>query len=162
MCGQFGRSHTWLSFVFLDTVEHLCQRYREKLWWDRGRLTLRTLKRYEAAITAKGGIPGIWGWVDGTLRAICRPSTVHQRPYYSGYKKMHAFKCQGIMSPDGIMSSVVSLVEGSMGDWQLWKESGIEDHLRALFFSNDSTERLHVYRDPAYYGGLGVMGAYRA
>jgi hypothetical protein len=61
-----------------------------------------------------------------------------------------------------LMSSVVGPVEGSMGDWRLWKESGIEDHLRALFFSDDSTERLYVYGDPAYYGGLGVMGAYRA
>ncbi len=31
MCGQFGRSNTRLCLVFLDIVEHLCQRYGEKL-----------------------------------------------------------------------------------------------------------------------------------
>jgi hypothetical protein len=38
--------------------------------WDDQQPTLPSLHRYEVAITVVDGQPEIWGWDDGTLRAI--------------------------------------------------------------------------------------------
>jgi hypothetical protein len=158
----FGRLKAWLSMVFLDTIQYLCTQYREKIIWDRRCLDISTLHRYELAIRVKGGTSKIWGSVDGTLRAIYSLSTVNQRRFYSGHEKMHAFKFQSIMAPDGVISSLAGPVEGPVGDWKLFTESGIEDVLRTIFPCLDVSEWLYLYGDPPYYGGLGIMEAYRA
>lgn len=102
----------------------------------------------------------MWGWIDGTLRPICRPSTVNQEPLYSSYKKLHASKYQDIMTSKGIMSSLASLVEGSVGDWMLWYLSGIEDFLCSLFLEIPASEHMYLYGDPVYYGRFGIIRAY--
>ncbi|KAK9238099.1 hypothetical protein V1525DRAFT_401994 [Lipomyces kononenkoae] len=45
------------------------------------------------------GHPGVWGFVDGNLRPICRP-TPNQTIVYPGYKGVDAFKLQYIVIPD--------------------------------------------------------------
>jgi hypothetical protein len=146
--------------VFLDTVQFLQERYGQKLFWDVQRLTINTLKRYEQAIKDHGDVSGIWGWVDGTCRAICRPSSVDQRPFYFGHKKYHCFKYQGITTPDGLMSSLAGPANGSIGDWRLWNESGNLDCLRSLFGNVNSDQWLYAYGDAGCYASLGVMGEY--
>ncbi len=47
------------------------------------------------------------------------------------------------MTPDGIMSFLPGPVEGSVGDWTLWHQSGIEDFLRSLFSETPTLERLY-------------------
>jgi hypothetical protein len=64
--------------------------------------------------------------------------------FYSGHKKVHAFKFQGIMTPDGIVSSLAGPVEGPVGDWKLFKDLGIENVLRALFSDVGSSQWLHL------------------
>jgi hypothetical protein len=159
---HFGRSRAWLSSVFNDTITHLVLRYRDKLFWDPHRLTLQTLQRYAHATQEAGGVSRVWGWIDGTIRPICRPSTVEQRPYWSGYKKTHGFKYQGILTSDGILSSLAGPEEGSVGDWKMWKECGLEERLRTLFHQIPEEQRLYIYGDPAYSGGFGIIGAYKA
>jgi hypothetical protein len=66
------------------------------------------------------------------------------------------------MTPDGMVSSLAGPVEGPIGDCKLFKDPGIESVLRSLFSNSDSSDWLYLYRDPAYYGRVGVMGAYRA
>jgi hypothetical protein len=46
------------------------------------------------------------GFIDDTQRIICRPGTRPQRKWYSGYKKFHGIKSQGVTTPDGLMSWV--------------------------------------------------------
>jgi len=48
----------------------------------------------------------IWGFVDGTIRPICRLSTIDQRFWYTGYKKLFGFKFQAISTPDGLITSL--------------------------------------------------------
>jgi hypothetical protein len=52
--------------------------------------------------------------------------------------------------------------EGRNGDWELFKDSGIESMFCSLFSDCDSSQWLYIYGDRAYYEGLGVMGVYRA
>jgi hypothetical protein len=65
---------------------------------------------------------------------------------------MHAIKFQGIMISDGMISLLAGLVERSVGDWKLFKDSGIEYVLRKLFSSFETADWLYLYGDPAYYG----------
>ena len=71
------------------------------LYWDHIRLTPEQLKNYCQAIDTPGNL--IYGFIDGTHRAICRPSSLPQQPFYSGYKKIHSIKFQAIMAPDGLI-----------------------------------------------------------
>jgi hypothetical protein len=60
-----------------------------------------------------------------------------------------------------MMLSMVRPVDGSMGDWMLWKTSGVIDYLRPLLEVMAFQDRYHCFDDPAYYGGFEIMGAYR-
>jgi DDE superfamily endonuclease len=126
----FGRSRAWCSSVFNDVVCHLCHRFGRFLYFDDERLTRDQLRTYSEAIRRINGAPRVWAFVDGTIRAICRPGTVHQRPYYTGYKKLHGIKFQAISTPDGLIVSLAGPFEASLGDWAAWYESEIEDKLR--------------------------------
>lgn len=158
---HFGRSRTWQCDVFNTVVCYLADRYRDKLRWDKNRLTLARLRQYCDGVKAAGGPDCIWGFVDGTMRVICRP-TQDQREYYTGYKKAHAIKYQGIMTTDGIISSLIGPYEGKLGDWAVWHDSGVELILRQLYKHLPIDEQLYIYGDPAYTLSFAIMGAYKA
>ena len=55
-------------------------------------LTPIKLEEYCRAIKRKGAaLHNFFGFIDGTVRPICRP-TVNQRMLYNGHKKIHALK----------------------------------------------------------------------
>jgi hypothetical protein len=106
----------------------------------------------------KSGVPDIWAFIDRTIRLICRPSTFPQRPFYTGYKKCHRFKFQGLSFPDSIIS-IAGPFEASASDWRIWHDSNIEHELRTIFRDSRDTP-FYIYRDPAYSGAYRVLGAY--
>ena len=97
----FGRSVSWIETVFNGTLTYIYEQRRDFLYWDAQRLTAEQLQIYCDAIDAPGN--RIYGFIDGTHRAICRPSTMDQKFFYSGYKKVHSVKFQAIMTPDGLI-----------------------------------------------------------
>ena len=151
--------------MFNDVITHLVLRFRDMLYWDSRRLTYPKLMEYAEAIRRAGGIDGIWGFIDGTQRAICRPEK-DQQVMYSGYKRNHTFKCQAIITPDGIISHLCGPFEGKLGDWRMWNLSNLEQTLHIIMNAPDSlggTERiLFIYRDLAYIPAYGIMGGYKA
>lgn len=158
MMGPFNRSRSWLSTIFNNCIEFLVNRYREKLYWDHERLTYEQLKIYSTAVAHKGGVNGIWGFIDGTMRAICRP-LANQYWYYSGYKKCHALKYQAAITPDGLISHLVGPYMGSWGDWEVYNHANLDLVLRNLYHNQ---ERLYLYGDPAYYLSYRVIPPYKA
>lgn len=156
----FGKSRSWISTIFNDMVLLLVARFQEKLEWDSERLTLDKLRDYAGTIERACGVQGIWGFIDGTHRGIARP-TIDQQDYYSGAKKEHGLRYQGIVTPDGLVSSLSGPWLGPLGDWTIWEASGIEDRLRDLFEPLPSAERLYVYGDPAYVPAFGIIGPFR-
>ena len=98
MTALFGRSSGWISIVFNETIMHLARKHQRLLLWDENRLTLDTMRRYAAAIEATGGPNTVWGFVDGTIRGFSRPQAkgMDQRDWWSGYKKVHGMKFQGV------------------------------------------------------------------
>src|SRR5438045_876813 len=117
MAQLFGRSPTWLCSVFNDTISYLIRKYRRLLQWNDEVLTLERLRAYARAVHEKGGPATVFGFVDGTLRGISRPSGegMDQRLFYSGYKKLHALKYQGLATPDGLVPATNGLVFGKTG-----------------------------------------------
>ena len=159
MADWFGRSPSYMSSICTDVVIHLQTRFQAFLHWDKHRLTKEKLRSYARHIDKVGGGDLVWGYVDGTLQKICRPSE-NQRLYYSGHKHYHGFKYQGVISPDGIFSSFFGPIIGSRGDWYIFGKSGLEEIVEELF-EGDAAGALYIYGDPAYHGSRATMGAYR-
>ena len=64
------------------------------------------LERYAAVIHAKGSaLSNCFGFVDGTVRPICRPN-VNQRQVYNGHKRVHALKFQSVAIPNGLIANL--------------------------------------------------------
>ena len=157
MMDWFGRSHTYISNVCGDVVEHLQKRFGKLLHWDYRRLTKEKLKFYARHVEQVGGGDLIWGYIDGTLQQICRPSE-NQRLFYSGHNHHHGFKFQGVITPDGIFSSFFGPIIGSRGDWYIFGKSGLEDIVDKIF---EGEQTLYIFGDPAYHGSGATMAPYR-
>lgn len=157
---RFGHSRTWLSIVFNDTMIHLYRRYRKKLAWDENRLTYEQLSIYAMAIHQFGGGSCFWGFIDGTLNATCRP-VVDQEQFYSGHKRKHGYKFQLVVTPDGLVSSLMGPFIGRRGDWRMVEDSGIVEKLREVNGGRRPAHALYLYGDPAYCTVYGIMGPYK-
>ena len=70
------------------------------------------LQRYANAVHAKGAaLDNCWGFIDGTVRPICRPKR-NQRVVYNGHKRVHARKFQSAVAPNGMIANLFGPVEG--------------------------------------------------
>ena len=79
-------------YILLQIIEDIFQKFNhlltslELIWLD--------LAAFSAAIHAKGAaLQQCWGFIDGTVRPIARP-TRNQRIMYSGHKILHCLKFQ--------------------------------------------------------------------
>jgi hypothetical protein len=154
LCDIFRRSQSWLSTVFNDTVVFLAGRFARMLQWH-PQLTYTRLEAMATAVEAQGGGPGIWGFVDGTFRGFCRPQGQdNQRRVYCGHKRAHGVNWQAIVTPDGLVVSLVGPFPGPTNDWTMWRVSGCEEALRQLCIGR---QILRVYGDPAYANTFGTL-----
>ena len=120
-------------------------------------LTHQRCSYYAGIFEQAGGIPGCWASVDGTFRAFCRPIW-NQRTYYSGYKKKHGFKYQGIVTPDGLILSLKGPVEGKASDITCFRLTNTAAKLEEL---QTPDEPLYLYGDIAYQSCFGVVTGFR-
>jgi DDE superfamily endonuclease len=158
LSGIFGRSAAYISAVFNDVVEYLFLRYKGIIEWH-PTITYERCRFFAAKLEhqSRTKTPGIWGFLDGTFRVICRPTT-GQRIFYSGYKKKHGFKYQALVTPDGILSSLMGPFEGRINDNNMYSQSGLESRLHQLF---DGREPLFIFGDSQYDSCFGVLSPYK-
>jgi DDE superfamily endonuclease len=150
----FKRSPSWLSTIFNDTIQFLTLRFANHLRWHPQMTRYSTLKRFADAVQRVGGVEGVYGFVDGTFRGHCRPSGPDaQRTVYSGHKRAHGLNWQAIVTPDGLVSSLVGPFAGANNDWSMWKRSGCEEDIRKVMAGK---ETLYIYGNPAYNSSFGV------
>jgi DDE superfamily endonuclease len=92
-----------------------------------------------------------WGFIDATFRNICRP-TIHQGAVYSGYKKMHGLKFQGIATPDGYMAVLLGPYSGRTHDAEIFRETELEQMLEQMmpFKQRHQNPVYHLCGDLAY------------
>lgn len=111
--------------------------------------TPERLDHYAACIATAGSpIFDIWGFIDGTIKEMCRP-VEDQDVVYNGYKKHHALKYQAVVTPDGFLCPVYGPVEGRRADGGVLEMSGL-DELCQIHARGVDGRQLFVYGDPAY------------
>ena len=99
MIPRCGRSVSELCLITSEVTNHLFDthdyllRYLDHPWLQPNHLE-------ELANTIHSS-----GFVDGTIRPICRPGE-HQRLVYNGHKRVHAIKFQSVVAPDGLVANL--------------------------------------------------------
>lgn len=131
---EFGRSKSELSLIVNTVLEDIHDRFAYKLtdlnqpWMD--------LNRFSQASLDKGSLfPNCWGYIDGTTLYICRPSEM-QRTCFSGHKRQHCLKFQGLVTPCGLFAHLYGPIEGSRHDSYLLQESGLLEDLQTERYEN--------------------------
>ena len=72
-----------------------------------------------------------FGFIDGTVRPICRPKQ-NQRIVYNGHKRVHGLKCQSVVLPSGMIANMYGpvgnfcnlinlLIPFLFGEGDIWK-----------------------------------------
>lgn len=115
---------------------------------DRRRLTPDVLRRFAEAVHASGAaLDNCIGFIDGTVRAVARPSR-HQRMVYNGHKRKHAVKFQAVTTPDGLIVHLHGPHEGKVHDATMLNRSGLREVLSEV--AVDGERSYVIYGDPAY------------
>ena len=84
-------------------------------------LNPQALQSYADAISKKGApLNNCFGFIDGTVRPICRPDK-NQRVVYNGHKRLHAIKIQSTSLPNGRIGNMY----GPTGKFCFYKCQGI-------------------------------------
>ena len=89
---------------------------------------------YADAICRSGAaLENCWGFIDGTVRPVCRPGE-NQRAIYNGHKRVHSVKFQSVALPNGLVGHLYGPVEGKRHDSGMLVSSGLLQDLQR--FSN--------------------------
>jgi hypothetical protein len=87
---------------------------------------------FSAAYVRKGvPIANLIGFIDGKLWRTARP-TMGQRAFYSGHKRCHGVKVQGIVFPNGMQPFPFGPIHGSRHDSFVLQASGVVGLLRQV------------------------------
>lgn len=125
----FSMSKSAISEIVLWMIFYLSNKFQQVLSLDTSRLTREKLDEYERAIRNAGApLERCWGFIDGTLRKICRPSRF-QRVAFSGHKRTHGLKFQAVATPDGLISHFFGPIEGRHHDAYVLSQSNILSQL---------------------------------
>lgn len=147
---RFGRPVPQLCMTTKTIVDDLYERHSH-LFQDLNQpwLSPENLQEYATAIHNKGAaLNNCWGFVDGTVRPICRPKR-NQRAVYNGHKRTHALKFQSVVAPNGMIANFFGPVEGKRHDSRMLTMSGLLEKLQEHSYSLTG-EALCLYGDPAY------------
>lgn len=147
---QFGWSKSRISRIRSQVTALLLQKWGHLLDVRTcgNLLSRQRLQRYAQQVRSHCNVDLIWGFVDGTLRPVARPSR-GQEAVYNDRKHFHALKYQIISTPDGLLFAQGPW-DGSQDDSSVWKMSGIADWLQASSFSNDG-KKLYLFGDRGYH-----------
>ena len=147
----FGRPCSTLSLIINETVLQLWHLHRHRLTsLDLPWLQQHYLQQYADTIHTKGApLQNCIGFVDGTVRPICRP-TRHQRVCYNGHKRIHALKFQSVVVPNGLIVNLYGPIEGRRHDCALLRASGLMEGFERRQLTNRAGQPFALYGDPAY------------
>eukprot|EP00033_Pygsuia_biforma_P005605 GCRY01006191.1.p1 GENE.GCRY01006191.1~~GCRY01006191.1.p1 ORF type:complete len:384 (+),score=7.06 GCRY01006191.1:425-1576(+) len=143
----FSRKDAVLSAAFKQTVGILHDKCKHLCLFDFERIR-NDVNRFCEANREKGSpLPMCFGFVDGTFRRSCRP-TYNQRVAFSGHKRLHGIKFQGVSTPNGIIQEMYGPVPAHRHDARILRESGLLEKLKNNCELNG--EWVYLYGDPAY------------
>ena len=107
MMYRFGRSVPEMSMIVNQVIDYIYETHGHLVTeWNNQLLHPVALQSYADAIHRNGAaLDNCFGFVDGTVRSICRP-TKHQRVVYNGHKRVHSIKFQAVSIPTGLIAHV--------------------------------------------------------
>ena len=147
---SFGRSVPELcmmSNIIMDGIyanfHHLLESFNQA-WLAPNQLDL-----YAAAVHNKGApLDFCWGFVDGTVRPVCRPGQ-NQQVLYKGHKRVHSIKFQSVVAANGLIANLFGAVEGRRHDSSMLTMSNLYN-LLVQYSIRPNGNPLCIYGDPAY------------
>ena len=107
MLARFGRPVPELSMISNTVMNYIYDIHGHKLCqWNHDILNPRYFDTYTDAISRKGAaLQNCSGFIDGTIRPICRPSQ-EQRIMFNGHKRVHSLKFQSVTVPNGLIANL--------------------------------------------------------
>ena len=112
-------------------------------------LSRENLRRFADVIHANGAaLDNCWGFLDGTVKLICRPS-MKQRTVYNGHKRVHSLTLQSVVASNGMIANLFGPVEGRGHDAAMLMLSALLDELQQFSYAPNG-EALCIYGDPVY------------
>lgn len=146
----FGRSVPEMCMVSYNILNHIHHNFQRLLvGFNHPWMSPVSLEEYAECVHAKGAaLDFCWGFIDGTVRPVCRPSQ-NQRMLYNGHKRVHAIKFQSVVAPNGLVTNMFGPVEGRRHDSAMLAQSGLLPQLQQHSCAPNG-RILCVYGDPAY------------
>lgn len=134
---RFGRNPTELCLIFNEVLDGIYEEHRHRLEdWRQPLLNQQKLQDYAAAVHQRGApLTNCFGFVDGTLRQIARPSK-NQRLVYNGHKRVHGIKFQSVVTPNGIIANLTGPYLGRRHDSTILHQSNMMNELRQMAMVN--------------------------
>lgn len=87
MLGDAAGSSSRLDAIVLAVAFRIRAQHQHRITWSHTATTQQELNRCAASLQAKGSlVPGLVGFIDGTVHPTCKPKR-HQREVYNGHKK---------------------------------------------------------------------------
>lgn len=107
MIPMFGRPVPELCMISNEVVDWVYENHGNRIIeWNHAILNPPAMQEYATAIHNKGAaLNNCFGFVDGTVRPICRPEK-NQRTVYNGHKRVHAIKFQSVVTPNGLIANL--------------------------------------------------------
>ena len=114
LISTFARPVPVLCMICNYMIDFIYETHNHRLLqWNNQVLNANALETYATAITAKGSpLNNCFGFIDGTVRPICRPGE-NQQIVYNGHKRIHALKFQSVALPNAIIGNLF----GPVGKW---------------------------------------------
>lgn len=150
MIPLFGRPVPEICMITNTVIDYLYDRHAHRITdWNNDILDPVHLQQYADAIHQRGaGLKNCFGFIDGTVRPICRPGQ-QQRIMYNGHKRIHSLKFQSVTLPNGLIANIFGPIEGKRHDAGMLADSNLLDQLEQYAFSPTGVP-LCLYGDPAY------------
>jgi hypothetical protein len=101
MTAMFGKGSSWISRIIKALRELLFNKFHSRLR-NPSVLSVEDLQRFSCAVSKKSGVDVVFGFLDGTIRPVCKPGDA-QNEVYNGKDCVHALKYQIVSTPDGII-----------------------------------------------------------
>lgn len=107
MISTFGLSVPELCMIYNTVIDHIFEMHGHLInQWNHALLSTDNLQLYAESVARKGAaLENCFGFVDGTVRPICRPNK-SQRIVYNGHKRVHSLKFQSVVLPNGIIANL--------------------------------------------------------
>ncbi|XP_061188015.1 uncharacterized protein LOC133196090 [Saccostrea echinata] len=155
----FGRSEPEMSLIFNSTLDFIYKVHGDKLTSLNQRWIQRDLQTLMNSVDRLCPLQNCWGFIDGTLRPVSRPSQ-YQETIYSGHKRIHGLKFQSVMAPNGLIANLSGPYEGKRHDAGIFRESNLaNDLLRNM--NSPNGEPFCLYGDAAYPINQHLLGPFK-